>query len=251
MTNASLTWNGRKLGPFTTQLSRDTNGDHVRVAIDPADPAGDTFAVDHAAGRGLTRYEWVVNKRPLSKIGVPLDLLGFKVAGDPDIQLHVIDSVTRPQNGPAQGSGLVALSTGAIQLPSLQDPVTTSINLSWTGNPDGAMPLSDGRFAVGPFSGPITGTVTRPEGAIAVNLTVASNSVPCAQFATKDPVTSLLPGSPFGAMAAMTGMKSTVVGDIKIAGSVQFDSRNPAVRQLSVAPTNTCSLSISLGSGSK
>ncbi len=249
--NASLIYAARTIGPFSTQLSRDVNGDHARVAFDPANPNADTLSIDHAPTTGLERYEWTSDARPLSKLGIPLDLLGITVNGDPSVQLHVLDSVTRPANGAPRGNGTLSITTPAIQLPQVPDPAPGSIDLSWSGNPDQPMPVTGGRFSAGPFSGAITGSIMRPVGAVAVDLAVTSNAVPCSKFTASDPLGSLLGGTSFGAIAAMTGAKSNVTGDVKLTGSAQFDSRNPGARRVSLAPTTTCGLSISLGSGEK
>ena len=244
----AVAWNGSTIGPLATQVARDEKGDHARISMDPADPASETFSIDHDAVS--TRYELVVVKRAVSKLGMPVGQLGIALAGDPVISLHVVDAVTRPAAGPATATGLLSFSSDAISLPQVPQPVSASVDMSWQGNPDQRMPVTGGKFRGGPFDGAITGSVSRPVTAVAVDLAFASNTVPCSQFAASDPAT-MLGGTSFGAFAAMAGVKSAVVGDVKIAGSAHFDSRNPASHQVSFTPTSTCGVSISLGSGAK
>lgn len=249
--DVSASYAQQKIGPFPSQFSRDTNGDHLRVAFDPTNPNAETLVVDRAPSTGLARYEWTSDARPLSKIGIPLDLLGVNVAGDPTVQIHFLDSLTRPTAGTPSANGTLAITTGPMTIPGLPAPAAGAVAFSWSGNPDESMPVSAGKFSVGPFTGPITGTIVRPVGAISVSLEAVSNSVPCSTFSSGDPLKNLLGSSAFGAMAALAGAQSNVTGDVKLSGSVQFDSRNPGSRHVSFAPVSTCGVSISLGTGGK
>ncbi|MEO8876845.1 MAG: hypothetical protein ABI461_14725, partial [Polyangiaceae bacterium] len=246
--DTSVVWNNSTVGPLATQVTRDAKGDHARLSLDPANPAAETLGIDRDATSA--RYEWIIQKRAVSKIGVPPAMLGFAPAGDPLVSLHVVDSVSRPTSGAPTASGLLSLSSDAVTLPQVPDPVSASVDISWQGDPDSTMPVSGGKFTAGPFVGTITGTISRPAFGAAVDLAFSSNTVPCSKFASADPAT-MLGGPSFGALAAMAGVKSAVVGDVKIAGNVRFDSRNPAIHEVSFAPSTTCGVSISLGSGSK
>lgn len=250
--NATLAAAGVTLGPFQSRISRDLAGEHVRVAVDPSDTMANVFSLDKNGD--TLRTEWVVQKRATSKLGIPLAALGVQLGSDPIVDLHVVDSVTRPANGTATASGSFSFASDAITFPQQKNPMATSISLSWAGNADGKMPVDGGKFQAGPFDGTITGTVSRPRAGFAVDLAVASNTVPCDKFVAGD-VASLvvgatgngLGGALAGVLASAGGVQSKVLGNVKIAGNIRFDSRNPAAREMSVAPQNDCHLSISIG----
>ena len=182
--NATLAAAGVTMGPFQSRISRDLAGAHARVALDPADTMANVISLDKN-GETL-RTEWVVQKRATSKLGIPLAAFGVQLASDPIIDLHVVDSVTRPANGVATASGSFSFATDSITLPQQKDPMPASLSLSWKGNADAKMPVDAGKFHAGPFDGTVTGTVSRPLAGFAVDLAVLSNTVPCDKFASGD-----------------------------------------------------------------
>jgi hypothetical protein len=253
-TDISVSYAGRSMGPFSAEFSHLNGEETLQLFADPADHASENLTVSNVGIPGPRTYELTVNERPLSKIGIPLDLFGINVAGDPKIHLHIVDHIERPPSASRlQGNGLFDLVTDPIAIPGLPAPAPITIDVAWSGNPDQAVPIHDSSLQVDPFHGPITGTISRPEGSIVLDLSFASQAVPCSKFAAaQNPLGSLLGGSPLAAaVASMTGAQGTVTGDVKLAGSVQFDSRNPGARKATFAPVTTCGLSISLGSGGK
>lgn len=257
--------NGVTLGPFQGRLSRDLAGEHARLALDPSDANANVLAFDHDGATDKT--EWTVAKRPSSKLGIPLALLGIPdLNGDPVLDLHLVDVVTRPATGASTASGSLSFASDAITLPAQKDPSPASFSLTWKGDPDAKMPVDGGTFKAGPFTGTITGTVSRPLGAAAVDLAVASNSLPCSQFVKGDlqtVVTQSIQGLPLGGLmsglggkssfdllkglGAGSGVESGILGNVKIAGNLSFDSRNPKAAVLTVAPVNDCHLEIHAG----
>ena len=254
--NATLAAAGVTMGPFQARISRDLAGEHARVALDPADTMANVFSLDKNGD--TLRTEWVVQKRATSKLGVPLAALGIQLASDPVVDLHIVDSVTRPATGSATATGSFSFATDAITLPQQKDPMAVSISLSWKGNADAKMPIDAGKFQAGPFNGTVTGTITRPIAGFAVDLAVLSNTVPCDKFVSGD-VTSLVNGAMGGGLggalggsvadilANAGGVQTKVLGTVKIAGNIRFDSQNPGARELSVAPQNDCKVQISAG----
>ena len=245
--NISLLVGGKTIGPFTTQYDTSRGvSNHIVVTTDPNDPSTESFVADFSPG--FSNVDLQINARPVSKIGVPPDLLGIAGLGsDPVVSVHLTDHVDRTAPAAPKANGLVSFSIGAITVPGLSAPAPVAINLVWSGNPDTAMPVSGSRFSVGPFSGPITGTIMRPEGAAVANLSTETNAVPCATLSKNGPVG----GGLMAQVLAQAGVKSDVVGDVKISGALQFDSRNPGGRRISLTPSSTCGLSISLGSDGK
>ena len=254
--NTTVAAAGVTMGPFQSRISRDLAGAHARVALDPADTMANVLSLDKN-GETL-RTEWVVQKRATSKLGIPLAALGIQLASDPIVDLHIVDSVTRPANGAATANGSFSFATDSITLPQQKSPMAASISLSWNGNADAKMPIDAGKFQVGPFDGTVTGTITRPIAGFAVDLAVTSNLVPCDKFVAGD-VTSLVNGAIGGGLggalggtvadmlANAGGVQTKVLGNVKIAGNIRFDSQNPGARELSVVPQNDCHVQISAG----
>ncbi|MGH7327183.1 MAG: hypothetical protein ACREJX_02420, partial [Polyangiaceae bacterium] len=218
----------------------------------PADTMANVFSLDKNGD--TLRTEWVVQKRATSKLGIPLAAFGIRLASDPVVDLHVVDSVTRPANGAATASGSFSFASDAIMLPQQKDPMPASVSLSWKGNADAKMPVDGGSFHAGLFDGTVTGTVSRPRAGFAVDLAILSNTVSCDKFASGDIgtlVNGLVGGSFGGSVAGMLanagGVQSKMLGNVKIVGNIRFDSQNPAAREMSVTPQNDCHVSISMG----
>ncbi|MEO7109311.1 MAG: hypothetical protein ABI183_02640 [Polyangiaceae bacterium] len=252
-TDISVAYAGRTIGPFSAELTHLNGEETLQLFADPADHASENLTISNVGVPGPRTYELLVDQRPLSKLGIPLDLFGINIAGDPKIHLHIVDHIERPPSASRlQGNGSFDLVTDPIALPGLPAPAPVTIDVAWSGNPDQAVPVHDSSLQIDPFHGPIIGTISRPEGGIVLDLSFASQAVPCSKFGAQNPLQSLLGGSALGAaVASMTGAQGTVTGDVKLAGSVQFDSTNPGARRATFAPVTNCGISISLGSGGK
>jgi hypothetical protein len=254
-TDVTVTYNGRKFGPFSAEFKHGHEED-VTVNLDPKAHDGAVLRIGNLASTPRI-VDFTIAGRPLSEIGIPTSAFGFQIASDPKITLHLNDAVDRSPGGAPHATGSVDFSTDPIALPGLPQPGAIALSMNWSGNPDQPMPLSaDPKVAgsslrIGPFKGPVTGTVTRPDGAVVLDLAFVSQPVPCSQFSSGDPLQNMLGGSAFGSIAALAGAQSQVTGDVKLTGSVQFDSRNAGAPKISLSPVTTCGVSISLGSGGK
>ncbi len=250
---ASLKSGAIAVGPFLTHVSRDLGGEHFRTQLDPTDPNANVFAFDRSGD--TTRFEWTVKARRPSQLGLPLDAVGIgAVPGDPVLDFHVVDSVTRPASGVGVASGLVSLATQPITVPQLPTPVAVTAELTWKGDPASDMPVSGGKAKAGPFEAAITGTVRRPVHGVAVDLSLTSNPVPCSQFAS-DPLAIAkqmaggdLGSALVGALGSSGAMKTAITGSVTVSGKVVFDSGNPAASRVSFSPSNSCGMSVSFGS---
>lgn len=251
---ASLKSGPIAVGPFLTHVSRDLGGEHFRTQLDPTDPNANVFSFDR--GGDTTRFEWTVKARRPSQLNLPLDAVGIgAVPADPVLDLHVVDSVTRPASGVGVASGLVSLATQPIAVPQLPAPVAVTVELSWKGDPASDMPISGGKAKADPFEGTITGTIRRPVHGVAVDLALTTTPVPCSQFAS-DPLAIAkqvagggdLGNALLGALASSGAMKPAVTGSVTVSGRLVFDSENPAASKLSFSPSNSCGMSLSFGS---
>jgi hypothetical protein len=254
-TDVAVTVRGQKFGPFSAEFEHGQE-ENLTVHLDPADRDAATIRVS-MIGSPSSHVEVNIAGRPLSKLGIPTSAFGFQLASDPKISLRLNDEVDRPTGAAPHANGSVDFGTDPIALPGLPEPAPVALSMNWSGNADQPIPLNaDPRvtgssLTIGPFHGPITGSISRRDNALVLDLAFNSLPVPCSKFSPGDPLKNLLGNSAFGAMAAMAGATSTVTGDVKLSGSVQFDSRNPQARKVLFTPVTTCGASISLGSGEK
>jgi hypothetical protein len=252
-TDVAVTARGQKFGPFSAEFEHGQE-ENLTVHLNPANRDAATIRLS-MIGSPSSRVEVSITGQPLSQLGIPTSALGFQLATDPKISLRLNDEVDRPAGAAPHANGSVDFGTDPIALPGLPEPAPIALSMNWSGNPDQPIPLNaDPRvtgssLTIGPFHGPVTGSISRPDNALVLDLAFNSAPVPCSKFSSGDPLKNLLGNSAFGAMAAMAGAKSTVTGDVKLSGSVQFDSRNPGARKVSLTPVTTCGASISLESG--
>jgi hypothetical protein len=254
-TDVTATFQNKKFGPFSAEFELGQERT-LTVFLDPSDHDDAFVRVSHFGDANL-HYEAHITSRPLSKIGIPTSALGVQVAGDPNISLRLNDEVDRARASGPYASGSIDFRTDPIALPGLKQPGAIALSMNWSGNPDQPMPLNadpkitGSSLSVGPFKGPVTGTISRPDGAVVLDLAFVSQPVPCSQFSSGNALLDLIGSEPVGGLTSLMGAKAQVTGDVKLSGSVQFDSRNPASRHVSFTPVTTCGFSISLGTDGK
>ena len=144
-----------KLGPWRVALTRNATETRLGVGLDPAVPATSLEVTRGADGRVVSSLD--VTPSPLSRIGIPPDSVALTT--DAYLEAHArLESATPPA-----AAGKIALSLSSAQPGPSRSGAPGDVQLAATvsGQLGEPMALGEGRAAIGPTKGKMTGTFSR------------------------------------------------------------------------------------------
>jgi len=239
-----LTVDGRDVGPWRVTYDREGLEGRTRVAFDPQLPDGPSalFVVD---GARIASVDVTILRTQMTNIGVAPELLGLNAGTQIEAQIHFVHPT--PTRAEANAKvGLFGLKVGAVP-----QPLDAKLDLQASGDPTAGAEVKKGSLALGPLSGAVVGMLKVFDDGIRVDLGWKAGPMACAAFASVPPP-PVPKGAPpglgdlahqLGQFAQATGI-AKVTGEVRMEGTLSFDSRDFGQARATVTPAINCDLAI-------
>jgi len=246
---------GVRFGPWRVRHDHTAKETRTRIELDADEHDPSTLVVTRDAA-GASALEAHVHKGPVGRLGLasPTIDAGRDVVAEvearvawtsPDDRAPPPTSGAAAARAPERADGSLVATVHALPVPGagMND---AKVDVAFSGDPAGPMPLTRGAFVVGPFEGDVSGTVAARAAGAKIDLAFKSRPVPCARFAAEQAAAAL------GPLAALAGsvpaLERAVSGNVTVAGTIVVDTDDPAATRVAARPSNDCGISISLGS---
>jgi hypothetical protein len=232
-------------GPWSVRAQHDATQTFVRVALQKRD---DGPRLELVLPRDPERLEVraYVPRSPARSLGLAEGLLLSYGLADADVSIE-LEEVEDHGNG----RGSLRLELWRYRLPQglavARRPTDAGVDLAWEG-PIEKMPLTRGAGRFGPFSGPMTGWVGRPQGALAFDVTGRSAIMTCAA-AMESAARALAGDAVVKSVQDLAALlraptEPPVKGNVYVEAHGAHDSRDPGFGKAAVTLVGDCRLDL-------
>jgi hypothetical protein len=232
-------------GPWSLRVQHDAAQTLLRLALAKRDD-GPRVEIVFPADPERQELHVRVPRSPTRSLGVPEGLLLPYGLADAEVSLELDEVEDR-----GRGQGRMLLDLWHYRLPQggrvARGATTAGLDLAWEGPMD-RMPLGRGTGRFGPFSGPMTGWIARPRGALAFDLVGRSQVATCAsalEAAARDLAGDAVVRG-VQDLAALLGAPAAapVKGDIAVETHASYDTRAPLAAKATIVPRGECRLEL-------
>ncbi|MEI7891585.1 MAG: hypothetical protein WCI05_00755 [Myxococcales bacterium] len=239
--NVRLAFPAGHVGPWSLTMDRVQGEARGRVGLNAK--GIDAFLQVSSQQDRISEIQLQTPRGRRSAFGIPASLAGLTEATEVEVKLQV--SVGE------KVSGTLNLKVYGVPLGNLP-PVDVSLALRAEGARRAPLVISNGVLAMGPLSGPVTGTWTVEDDGFVLALDWRGGPVSCDALAAvsssvvRDPVAEL--GEQMRQFARLTGF-AKVTGNLRAEASVRFDSRDTGATRVSFVPKSDCDVAFALPFG--
>jgi hypothetical protein len=242
-----LTVDGGTVGPWRIAFDRTGNESRARILLDPQLTDGPS-ALIVTSGEQITALDVTVARTQLVTVGITPELLGLLPGGSTQIEANIHFAHPMPSRADAHATvGLYGMK--AVSVPM---PLDAKLDFQVAGDPTLGAEVKKGTVTVGPLTGAVVGTLKVFDDGMRIDLGWTAGPLPCSAFTTA-PTVPVVPGTPIAPPGDLgnqlkqfvqnTGI-AKVTGEVRMAGSFAFDSRDFGNANVTFTPTNTCDVSL-------
>lgn len=241
-----IDFDGAKVGPWRVTHDREGLEARSRIGFDPQLPDGPN-ALFVANGDRVSTVDVTIARTQLANVGVAPELLGLPSGGSTQVEANIHFGAPLPNRAEARA----AVGLYAIKIGSVPTPLDAKLDLQIAGDPASGADVKKGTLAVGPLSGSVVGVLKVFDDGMRIDLGWKAGPLPCSAFVSIPPP-PVPQGSPPGMndiahhltqLAQATGI-AKVTGEVRMEGTLAFDSRDFGHAKATFSPTNTCDLSL-------
>jgi hypothetical protein len=235
---------GGKVGPWRVSHDREGADARSRISFDPQLPDGPSAIFVMTAGH-IASIDVTIPRAALTNVGLSPELFGLPQGSSTQLEANIHFSNAVANRADAQAK----LGLYAIKLAAVPTPLDAKLEVQFAGDANTGAEVKKGTLAVGPLSGSVVGTLKLFDDGMRIDLGWKAGPLPCTAFALGTPPT---PGAPTGLgdlgahlaqLAHATGI-AKVTGDIRMEGTLTFDSRDFDHAKVAFTPTSTCDVAL-------
>ncbi len=235
---------GSNVGPWRITYDREGADARSRIGFDPQLADGPN-AIFVTSGERIATVDVSIPRTQLVNVGIAPELFGLPAGSSTQIEANIRFTHSVANRVDAKATlGLFAIKTAALPV-----ALDAKAELQVAGDPSSAE-VKKGTLSVGPLNGAVLGTLRVFDDGIRIDLGWKAGPLPCDAFASAPSIPTVTGAAPLGDLANQlkqfaqaTGI-AKVTGEVRMEGSLIFDSRDFGTAMVRFTPANTCDLAL-------